>query len=934
MQLRRSDAATTENRLFGRAAIALLIVGCLVAVFWQQLAGIGVFIGESDRLNSYLNIRLAEFDSLRELGRVSNWDRSMFGGFSLAALHWMQPGTDPIAWFLQFFARPDVYFALQYTSILSVLAACVAAYLYIRELVGPGLAAAAGAICYGLSVFSIHRMAQVDNAHLTIVLLPLAMLAIRRIALGQALKPFVALCAILTALASWGFLQEVAYAYYFLGVYSLYRALISRPEGWRAVVLPLMAFGLAASIALIFALPRLVTVASEFTQLSRTTTINFIKYNELLRFFHEGIFGRTLEEAQLMGGGKNLHEGLQLASSSMLGLFVCFGIMRASRWIEAIPALVFAAMLLALSPPFKSLAGGDPTAPTLSIVLNFVALGIILALLIRCEPVLRIGGELRKFVPDQPRPTDATFHLYAVVVLLALILTPEGYKAVYWLFGGIDFSHSRLSVLIILPLSTLFSVYLAELKSLPLWKDTARPDGRPAFLWAAGIAALVGLVAWSVHGDLIDHLVPLNLFKLHLRDPISTQTAIKLLLTIGIFAVLLVPLAKPRALSFVDGRLLATFTIAAFAIVETTTYAHFKIAGAQTWTFPTAFRSFNYLNVPPWAMRPPNEEALAKFSSKLEVEKFRSILINLHSPHLAVNTSHIAEFWHARMIGGYGTGVPSRLADLPWPKDVRTLRTIELNSMRDISPQLLALLNVKYIVVVTPDLYFNVDCTNLCRESGNILTLEGVDYPGEIVTVDGIRFGLIRNLEAPLPRHFLVESVTGVTQTPRLMSDKSEPSSSANPVIHDVSQLLRHSLVENFVGTKRFDAGGNLQVIYRGDVIDVAVTPSDRERFVVLNERYHRDWHAQIGGVEIPVFPANAVMMGIELRPGTDHVRLTFVPFSARAVAALPTYGALLLLLVCTFGFWMLDRRTAGFTGTHPAEAMISAASVFRKSQG
>ena len=36
-------------------------------------------------------MRLAEYDALIQFGRVPDWDARMFGGFSLAALHWMNP---------------------------------------------------------------------------------------------------------------------------------------------------------------------------------------------------------------------------------------------------------------------------------------------------------------------------------------------------------------------------------------------------------------------------------------------------------------------------------------------------------------------------------------------------------------------------------------------------------------------------------------------------------------------------------------------------------------------------------------------------------------------------------------------------------------------------------------------------------------------------
>src|SRR5262249_55068775 len=84
-------------------SIVLLFLLCAACfVFWPQIFGAGVFIGESDRLNSYLNMRLAEYDALTEFGRIPSWDSRMFGGYSLAALHWMNPGKDPIPYLLQF----------------------------------------------------------------------------------------------------------------------------------------------------------------------------------------------------------------------------------------------------------------------------------------------------------------------------------------------------------------------------------------------------------------------------------------------------------------------------------------------------------------------------------------------------------------------------------------------------------------------------------------------------------------------------------------------------------------------------------------------------------------------------------------------------------------------------------------------------------------
>jgi hypothetical protein len=205
-----------DDEFASQAFVLALLIGGVAVVFWQQLVGAVVFIGETDRLNTYLSVRLAEYDALQTYGRVPAWNPTMFGGFSVVALHWMNPGTDPIAFFLQLFPRAQVYQALGYVSIALVLAACATAYFYIRDLTGARIPAAIAALCYGLSAFGIHRIAQVDNAYLTLVLLPAGMLAIRRIQPANLVGPFVGLTLGISALAFWGFLQEVAYAFCFL----------------------------------------------------------------------------------------------------------------------------------------------------------------------------------------------------------------------------------------------------------------------------------------------------------------------------------------------------------------------------------------------------------------------------------------------------------------------------------------------------------------------------------------------------------------------------------------------------------------------------------------------------------------------------------------------------------------------------------------------
>jgi hypothetical protein len=355
--------------------------------------------------------------------------------------------------------------------------------------------------------------------------------------------------------------------------------------------------------------------------------------------------------------------------------------------------------------------------------------------------------------------------------------------------------------------------------------------------------------------------------------------------------------------------------VATFAVVETVTYAHFKINGSQNWTYPVPFGSLSYMDVPPSVMRPPNKEKLAALADKLEAEDFRSALLTPRSFYEGNITPHISQFWRARLIGGLGPGVPRRLAALPWPDGVLREHRIELRKTSDVNPALLSLLNVKYLVVTTPDLYFNT-----ASENSEKSALDGIPYPGEIVNIDHISFGLIRNPVAPLPRHFLVEKITGVQETPRVqgaaLEALAQPASATQDSVgasalvrEEIDQLTSHSLVEDFRGTDTFDASGSLDVAYHDDVIDIRVTPTSRDRFMVINERYHPTWRARARSEVISIFPTNAVMMGIRIPANVDRIQLRFEPFSSTRAAHMLMVLALLIFLAAIGAFWLGQYR-------------------------
>src|SRR5205814_611837 len=111
-------------------------------------------------------------------------------------------------------------------------------------------------------------------------------------------------------LALFTFLQEVAYVILLFAAYSLYRSVRTR-DPW-----PLVVAGLAGATGIVIGLPRLLTVAAEFQEMARTSTDLRTIDVEALRFFGDGLLGRTFaEQRDLLGGDLNLHEGIQMLGS-------------------------------------------------------------------------------------------------------------------------------------------------------------------------------------------------------------------------------------------------------------------------------------------------------------------------------------------------------------------------------------------------------------------------------------------------------------------------------------------------------------------------------------------------------------------------------------------------------------------------------------------
>lgn len=890
----RTDAACVKNAStvslvpFWWVACAVIIVAALF-VFSDHVFGDTTFIGDFDRLNSYLNIRLFEYDSIRAYGRVPLWNEGMFAGFSMAGLHWMNPVGDPVPWFLTLFGRDSLFRVLGYVSIASVALTTLFAYLYIKDITRPGLPAISGAILYGLSVFSLHRAAQVDNAHLTLMLLPLGLLAIRRAARATLLRSYLLLCLVLALLVFYGFLQEVGYVLIYFAAYALYRAGVAFGRGNRDCLLPLAVFATAALAAVILAAPRLITVAGDIQLLSRTQTFFQTDFSEIVRLLHEGLMGRYLAEGYALGNGTNLHEGLQLLGSSFAVLIVLFCLGRPGTAAElggavlvaAICGIVFAGAkypYIFFSDLFPGISP-EGAAFVTNLVLLIAAAALVTFVERWRHRAAGATGSFSSISSDRARSVDANFHIWVLGIVLVVVLVSEVRYGLYWLFGSMDFTHSRVSLLATMALAALFAIYMEWLGRVV--SQEPAPAGNVTVVVVGLLFGL--LIAWVVHGGLVDRLIEagkpvVKISSNHLSTVVLIKVGLTLAVLVSGFAVGFGSL-RHRQFSLIVALWAAA---CGFAIGETVTYGKFKISGDHTRTYPVPFKSNSYLTVQQGLLRPPSPDAVSAVADRLESDNFRSATVSAWSRYPSFTSPHISQFWRLRLLGGYGAGVPARLASLPWPDGVRGLRSLEFSSMDQLSPGLLAMLNVKYFIHVDGGLYFN--------------TGAGAALPGSL----RVRENPVR----AVPRQYLAKSVTAIAGLPEVTVARADGAVRFNGGDVDI---LASPLVEGIGGVPatEFDTSGELSVDYRGDRIDAAVEPSGKERFLVLNELYHPSWRAYADGSEIEVFPANLVMRGVRLPPHTKSIQFRFEPFSASGSAKVIQILALLLFVG---GGWVLYR--------------------------
>jgi len=588
--------------------------------------------------------------------------------------------------------------------------------------------------------------------------------------------------------------------------------------GWRAVhgnreSLLGVVVGLAAGV--IIALPRLLV---EYRTLSDTLRISAgiredFRPSMLLRFLSRDIFGRSYAES-LKGPMLNLYEG------------------------DLLFATVFASLLL------------------------------VAILIDRGRRAASPRGSLRR--------ADIWFLLAYIGFVFATTHVDFVYRLVSLAYANISFQHSRIGVSALLPVALLSALYLRRRERLRLGPAS----------WSTIAIALVTVATATTFDYEVWRDPILGAFGQPAQAFFNCRSCLGFL---GVDQFLAVDAIRFTAiallfLSIVMGQhLLPWFHADAVRVTLALGIAFQALWGANIWfsgpdtrDYAVPYEGNNLLLAPPGEFTHPTTDEILQLKAELDNHAYRSITI-CPSDVITVDCSNSMGLgWNLRLLDGYLSGVPRRLASLPWSAGdpVRsvagqlTLHQIRFESTAVVPWRLMSLLNVRDALVVSPALYKNA----------------GSQLPADLE--------IVHNPSAYVyPRAYFSQTVESVSQTEDITLIRSFFGACSGCD----NLLAARKPVDEVEGPVMgaFDGSGEITVSGGGDQLELAFPPSPHQRFLVLNEMYASGWSASADGLDLAVYPTNVVMRGVTVP--AEVGRVTFVYHSFLAFAGWYSLGLVIV---------------------------------------
>lgn len=477
------------------------------------------------------------------------------------------------------------------------------------------------------------------------------------------------------------------------------------------------------------------------------------------------------------------------------------------------------------------------------------------------------------------RVTDIWFLVGYIIFVFATMHFYPVYRVVALAYANAPFQHSRIGVSALLPIALLSALYLRRRQnrclSLASWCTIGvalilivaattfdYEPWRDPILNALGLPqdAFITCLACGAVTDGLTHFLAVDVIRF------------------SVLAVLFVLIATSwRWLRWLpaDGARTALAVAIAFQAIWG---ANVWLSGPDTRDYTVPYEGNNLVLAPPGQFTNPTADEIQQLQSALENDNYRSITIC--SPDvIRVDCSNpMGLFWNLRLLDGYLSGVPQRLAVLPWPNETVASHNVRFNSVAEVPWRLMSLLNVKNALVVSPDLYTNA----------------GGHLPADLQ--------IVQNPSAYVyPRAYFARTVESVSRADAIEDMRNffgdcadcDNSLAAPKPIDDV---------EGPVGGV-FEASGAITVTDGPDRLDLTFPPSTQPRFLVVDEPYNTGWSASAAGQDLAVYPTNVIMRGVLVPAGTGQVTFVYRSFLPFAL-----WYTLALIAVASIGFLLIRR--------------------------
>jgi hypothetical protein len=308
--------------------ILLVIVPLFLCfVLFRGLFHGNIWIGNPDRLNSDLKV-LHHYISQESNFQISAWDENEMMGYDSFALPYTFP--TPLIYVFHFLKKKNLIKIMSFFEIAQLFALGLSMFFLLKNMVSERFAILVGVITYQFSSLAILKLSQNSLTFVLLVMMPIGFLFIRQINRENAIKQFIKLAVLLSIMMECTFLQEAAYVWIFLFLYSIF---ISNKAN---KFLPFKILILAGTIGLIFAIPRVYGIFTVLKQYSREipgldfsnfdTIFEFqnIRWYEIFRWFDADIFGQYPSEAVSHSNNINLTEGCILFTAGVVPFFLIF----------------------------------------------------------------------------------------------------------------------------------------------------------------------------------------------------------------------------------------------------------------------------------------------------------------------------------------------------------------------------------------------------------------------------------------------------------------------------------------------------------------------------------------------------------------------------------------------------------------------------------